>query len=196
MIKDWRNGMKHSIPVSATFNLFKYINLTPSVTLNDRMYTNKVRRQWDPNAAAEVCDTTYSFYNVWDFNASVSMDTKIYGFFQPLPFLGDKVKMIRHVITPTVSFSASPDFSSPFFGYYGNYQYTNTAGEVVNRKYSMFPNSLYGVPGQGKTGSVSVSIANNLEMKVKSDNDSIGEKSFTNRKFYRVTKLQLCCRLA
>lgn len=124
------------------------------------------------------------------------MDTKIYGFFQPLPFLGDKVKMIRHVITPTVSFSASPDFSSPFFGYYGNYQYTNTAGEVVNRKYSMFPNSLYGVPGQGKTGSVSVSIANNLEMKVKSDNDSIGEKSFTNRKFYRVTKLQLCCRLA
>ncbi len=176
LIKDWRNGMKHNIPISATFNLFKYINLTPSVTLNDRMYTSKVRRQWDPNAAAEVCDTTYSFYNVWDFNASVSMDTKIYGFFQPLPFLGDKVKMIRHVITPTVSFNAAPDFSSPFFGYYGNYQYTNAAGEVVSRKYSMFPNSLYGVPGQGKQGSVSVSIANNLEMKVKSDNDSIGEK--------------------
>lgn len=179
LIKDWRNGMKHNIPISATFNLFKYINLTPSVTLNDRMYTSKVRRQWDPNAAAEVCDTTYSFYNVWDFNASVSMDTKIYGFFQPLPFLGDKVKMIRHVITPTVSFNAAPDFSSPFFGYYGNYSYTNSAGEVVNRKYSMFPNSLYGVPGQGKQGSVSVSIANNLEMKVKSDNDSIGEKKIS-----------------
>ncbi|MCM1450571.1 MAG: hypothetical protein NC082_09515 [Clostridiales bacterium] len=176
LIKDWRNGMKHSIPISATFNLFKYINLTPSISLNDRMYTSKVKRQWDPNASAEVMDTTYSFYNVWDFNASVSMDTKIYGFFQPMSFLGDKVKMIRHVITPTVSFSASPDFSSPFFGYYGNYSYTNSAGEVVNRKYSLFPNSLYGVPGQGKTGSVSVSIANNVEMKVKSDNDSIGEK--------------------
>lgn len=176
LIKDWRNGMKHSIPLSATFNLLKYINLTPSVTLNDRMYSSKVRRQWDPNAAAEVCDTTYSFYNVWDFNASVSMDTKIYGFFQPLPFLGDKVKMIRHVLTPTVSFNASPDFSSPFFGYYGSYDYTNSAGQQVSRKYSMFPNSLYGVPGQGKTGSVSVSLANNLEMKVKSDNDSIGEK--------------------
>ncbi len=179
LIKDWRNGMKHNIPISATFNVMKYVNVTPSVTLNDRMYTSKVRRQWDPNASAEVCDTTYSFYNVWDFNASVSMDTKIYGFFQPLPFLGDKVKMIRHVITPTVSFNAAPDFSSPFFGYYGNYQYTNSAGEVVNRKYSMFPNSLYGVPGQGKQGSISVSIANNLEMKVKSDNDSIGEKKIS-----------------
>lgn len=179
LIKDWRNGMKHNIPISATFNVLKYVNVTPSITLNDRMYTSKVRRQWDPNASAEVCDTTYSFYNVWDFNASMSMDTKIYGFFQPLPFLGDKVKMIRHVITPTVSFNAAPDFSSPFFGYYGNYQYTNAAGEVVNRKYSMFPNSLYGVPGQGKQGSVSVSIANNLEMKVKSDNDSIGEKKIS-----------------
>ncbi|MDE6117575.1 MAG: LPS-assembly protein LptD, partial [Duncaniella sp.] len=94
LVKDWRNGMRHSIPVSATFNLFKYINLTPSVNLTDRMYTSKVRRQWDPNASAEVLDTTYSFYNVWDFSASVALDTKIYGFYQPLPFLGDKVKMI------------------------------------------------------------------------------------------------------
>ena len=84
LIKDWRNGMKHTVPISATFNLFKYINLTPSISLSDRMYTNKVRRQWDPNAAAEVCETSYNFYNVWDFNASMSFDTKIYGFFQPM----------------------------------------------------------------------------------------------------------------
>ncbi len=92
--------MRHSIPISATFNLFKYLNLTPSINLTDRMYSTKVRRQWDPNASAEVLDTTYNFYNVWDFSAAVSLDTKIYGFFQPLPFLGDKVKMIRHVLTP------------------------------------------------------------------------------------------------
>ena len=179
LIKDWRNGMKHSVPISATFNLFKYINLTPSISLNDRMYTSKVRRQWDPGASAEVCDTTYGFYNVWDFNASVSLDTKIYGFFQPMKFLGDKVKMIRHVLTPTVSFSGAPDFSSSFFGYYGNYEYMNANGEMVRRKYSMFPNGLYGVPGQGKSGTVSVSLANNLEMKVKSDNDSTGEKKIS-----------------
>ncbi len=179
LIKDWRNGMKHTIPISATFNVFKYFNLTPSVNLRDRMYTSKVRRQWDPNAAVEVCDTTYSFYNVWDFEASLALDTKIYGFYQPLPFLGDKVKMIRHVFTPTVSLNASPDFSSPFFGYYGTYDYVNAQGEQVQRKYSMFPNSLFGVPGQGKSGTVSVSLANNLEMKVKTDNDSIGEKKIS-----------------
>lgn len=179
LIKDWRNGMKHSIPISATFNLFKYINLTPQISITDRMYTNKVRRQWDPNAAAEVCDTTYNFYNVWDFTASMSLDTKIYGFYQPLPFLGDKVKMIRHVLTPTISFSASPDFSSSFFGYYGTYQYTDSKGNPQTRKYSLFPNSLFGVPGQGKTGAVSVSLANNVEMKVKDDTDSIGEKKIS-----------------
>lgn len=179
LIKDWRNGMRHNVPISATFNIFKYFNLTPSVNLTDRMYTTKVRRQWDPDAAREICDTTYNFYNVWDFNASVSLDTKIYGFYKPLGFLGKKVQMIRHVITPTVTFSGSPDFSSPFFGYYGTYQYPGVNGEMMTRKYSMFPNSLFGVPGQGKTGMVNFSLANNLEMKVKTDDDSIGEKKIS-----------------
>ena len=179
LIKDWRNGMRHSVPISATFNIFKYINLTPSINLTDRMYTQKVRRQWDPNASAEVLDTTYSFYNVWDFSASVALDTKIYGFYQPLPFLGDKIKMIRHVLTPTISFTGSPDFASKFFGYYGSYQYPNSQGEMMTKTYSYFPNSLFGVPSGGKTGAITFNLANNLEMKVKSDNDSIGEKKIS-----------------
>ncbi len=176
LIKDWRNGMRHNIPISATFNVFNYINVTPSVNITDRMYTMKVNRQWDPNASVEVCDTSYSFYNVWDFLASVSLDTKVYGFFQPLPFLGDKVKMIRHVMTPTISFSGTPDFGSPFFGYYGTYQYPDAQGVMQTRQYSKYPNALFGVPGVGRSGTVSFSLANNLEMKVKDDNDSIGER--------------------
>ncbi|MCC8119739.1 MAG: LPS-assembly protein LptD [Bacteroidales bacterium] len=175
LIKDWRNGMKHSMPISATFNVAKYINITPSISLTDRMYTTKVKRHWDEVNGIEACDTTYSLYNVWDFTASVSLDTKIYGFFQPLPFLGNKVKMIRHVLTPTISFNASPDFGSPFFGYYGRYMKPQSDGTYIENVYSMFPNSLYGVPSQGKTGSVSVSLANNLEMKVRSSNDSVSE---------------------
>lgn len=174
LIKDWRNGMKHSIPISATFNAFNYLNITPSINLNDRMYTSKVRRQWDPNASAEVLDTSYSLYNVWDFSASVSFDTKIYGFYQPLPFLGNKVKMIRHVLTPTVSLSGNPDFGSPFFGYYGSYDRTDALGRVTTTKYSYFPNALFGVPGQGRSGTVSYSLGNNVEMKVRNDNDSTG----------------------
>lgn len=174
LIKDWRNGMKHSVPVSATFNIFKYINISPSVTLNDRMYFNKVRRQWDPAASAEVADTVFGFYNVFDFNAAISMDTKLYGFYKPMKFLGDKVQMIRHVLTPSVSFSAAPDFGAKFWGYYDSYSYTNSSGQTVTKDYSYFQNSLFGTPGRGKTGMVSVSLANNLEMKVKDDSDSTG----------------------
>ncbi|MCH5326684.1 MAG: LPS-assembly protein LptD [Duncaniella sp.] len=176
LIKDWRNGMKHYVPISATFNVMKYINVTPSLSFTDRMYTRKIRRQWDPNASAEVMDTTYSFYNVWDFSASVGASTKVYGFFKPLPFLGDKVKMIRWVATPNISFSGAPDFSSPFFGYYGTYTYTDARGQLQQRQYSMFPNSLFGTPGSGKTGALSFSLSNNVEMKVRNDNDSIGER--------------------
>jgi len=179
LIKDWRNGMKHNVPISATFSMFKYLNVTPSLNVTDRMYTSKVRRQWDPAASAEVCDTTYNFYNVWDFSASVSLDTKMYVFYKPLPFLGDKVKMIRHVFTPSISFSGAPDFSSSFFGYYGTYMRPDYNGVMQPYKYSLFPNSLFGVPGQGKSGTLSVNLANNVEMKVKSDNDSIGEKKIS-----------------
>ena len=179
LVKDWRNGMQHRVPISATFNLFNYINITPSIDLTDRMYTNKVRRSWDADAGREVCDTTYSLYNVYDFRGSVSLDTKVYGFFQPLGFLGKKVKMIRHVLTPSLSFSGAPDFASKFFGYYGSYEYTDAEGRPQTREYNYFPNALFGVPSKGKTGSMSLSLSNNLEMKV-ATNDSIGAVSYTH----------------
>ena len=179
LIKDWRNAIKHEIPISATFNLFNYFNITPSIRLTDRMYTRKVRRHWDEIRGIEVADTNYNFYNVYDFTTSLSLDTKLFGFFQPLGFLGKKIKMVRHVLTPSISFNYSPDFGSPFFGYYGQYQYTGANGEALVKRYSYFPNALYGVPGEGKTGSLSYSLSNNLEMKVKSDNDSTGEKKIS-----------------
>ena len=179
LIKDWNNGMRHSMPVSATFNLFQYINVTPNIQMNDRMYTRKVRRAWDSQASREVMDTTYGFYNVFDFNASVSLDTKIYGFFQPMKFLGDKVKMIRHVMSPSITFSGSPDFSKPFWGYYGNYSYVDADGRTQHRDYSYYGGNIFGSVSQGKTGMVSFSLANNVEMKVKSDADSTGVKKIS-----------------
>lgn len=176
LVKDWRNGMSHSVPISATFTMLKYFNVTPSLTLNDRMYTSKIRRSWDPNASAEVQDTTYSFYNVFDFNFALSFNTKIYGFFKPLKFLGNKVQQIRHVITPTISFSAAPDFSSRFWGYYGQYYYPDANGVQQVHKYSYFSHGLFGGASSGKSGIVSFNIANNLEAKVRSDKDSTGYK--------------------
>ncbi len=179
LVKDWRNGMSHSVPVSATFNLFKYINVTPSMTLNDRMYTSKIRQQWDPNASAVVRDTTYNFYNVFDFNFSLGFTTKLYGFFRPLKIFGDKLNVIRHVITPTISFSASPDFSDPFWGYYGRYSYTDPQGELQTVKYSYFSHGLFGNAASGKSGSINFNIANNIEAKVRSDQDSTGFKKIS-----------------
>lgn len=174
LIKDWRNGIKHSVPITATFSLFKYINISPQISINDRMYTSKIRRQWDTQASREVADTTYGFYNIFDFNASISFDTKIYGFWKPLKIFGDKVQMIRHVLTPTLSFNASPDFSAPGWGYYGKYSYTDAQGVEQSRKYNYFQHGVYGSPSSGRTGSLSLSLANNLEMKVRDDSDSTG----------------------
>jgi hypothetical protein len=179
LVKDWKNAINHSIPVQASFTLFNYLNVTPSIQINDRMYFRKIKRDWDPNASAEVLDTTYGFYNVFDFSASVALTTKVYGFFKPMKFLGDKVQMIRHVLTPTVSFSASPDFGTPFWGYYGNYSYVNSQGVPQNVVYSYFQGEQFGVPSRGKSGTVSYNLANNLEMKVKSDADSTGVKKIS-----------------
>lgn len=179
LIKDWKNGMQHSLPISATFSLFKYINVSPSISINDRMYTSKIRRQWDTQASREVQDTTYGFYNIFDFNVSMGFDTKIYGFWKPMKFLGDKVQMIRHVLTPTVSFGWNPDFGNPGWGIYNYYYYTDQAGNQQRRDYSYFSHGIFNVPGRGKSGVVSVNLANNLEMKVKSDKDSTGVKKIS-----------------
>ena len=174
LIKDWRNGMNHSLPISATFSIFNYINVSPSIRLNDRMYTSKIKRQWDTQASREIQDTTYGFYNIFDFNASMSLDTKIYGFYKPMKFLGDKISMIRHVITPTLSFSWAPDFGNPMWKYYDFYEYTDQTGNNRRIDYSYFSHGIFGVPGRGKSGMLSLNIANNLEMKVKDENDSTG----------------------
>lgn len=179
LIKDWRNGLRHSVPVSATFTVLKYINVSPSISMTDRMYTSKIKREWDPNGAAEVLDTCYGFYNIFDFSASLSADTKIYGFFKPMKFLGDKVQMIRHVLTPSLSYNYTPDFSDPMWGVYGSYSYLNNAGENVTRKYNYFQHGVFGSPGQGMSSSVSLNLSNNLEMKVKSDQDSTGVKKIS-----------------
>ena len=180
LIKDWRNGFQHNIPISANFTLFKYINLNPSFNFTDRMYTNKVTKSWNERTQTEVADTTYGFHNVYNWNLSLSASTKIYGFWKPnRKLFGDKVQAIRHVITPTVSFSYAPDFSASRYGYYQTYQKTDADGNVSLVQYSPYQNELYGVPGRGRTGSISWSFDNNIEMKVKSDKDSTGFKKIS-----------------
>lgn len=180
LIKDWRNGMQHSIPVSGNFMLFDVINVSPSFNFTDRMYTNKITRRWDEANQTELSDTTYGFHNVYNWNLSLSASTKLYGFYVPnRKIFGDKIVAVRHVFTPQVSFSYAPDFSASRYGYYDSYLKTDANGNVSLVEYSPYQNSLYGVPGKGKTGSISWDISNNIEMKVRSDKDSTGYRKLS-----------------
>ena len=180
LIKDWRNGMRHQIPISASFSILKYINVNPSFNFTDRMYSHKVMQSWDIENQRVRRDTIYGFYNVYNFNMSLSANTKIYGFFYPMPWAGGKkIKAIRHVFTPTISFSYAPDFSKPAFGFYDSYVKTDANGNVSTVSYSPFAGGTYGTVGTGMTGNVSVDISNNVEMKINSKRDSTGVKKIS-----------------
>ena len=180
LTKDWRNGMRHQIPINASFTVLKYINVTPNFTFVDRMYSKKVMQSWDEERRAVQRDTVYGFYNVYNFNMGVSANTKLYGFYTPMPwFGGKKIKAIRHMVTPSVSFSYSPDFSKPMWGFYDTYVRTDANGNVSTVTYSPFNGSPYGTAPSGMNGSVQFDVTNNLEMKLRSERDSTGEKKIS-----------------
>ena len=181
LIKDWKNAFQHTIPVQANFTLFNYINVTPSFNFTDRMYSKKVTRGWDNTLQKEVVrDTIYGFHNVYNWSMSVGASTKLYGFWVPnRKLFGDKIQAIRHVITPQVTFSYSPNFGARRYGYYDSYQYTDASGNVKLVEYSPYQDELYSVPGKYKTEMISWDVSNNIEMKIKSDKDTTGYKKIS-----------------
>ena len=174
IIKDWRNAVKHNIPVSATFQLFNFINITPSFNYTERWYFKKVNQEWDYATNKVAMDTVYGFNRVYNYNLSISANTTLYGFYQPAGFLkNSRVHTVRHVFKPSVSFSYAPDFGAERYGYYDTYVYTDEQGEVHTVEYSPYQGGLYGIPSKGKTGNVSFSVSNNVEMKWRTENDSL-----------------------
>lgn len=180
-LTQWENGMQHKIPVSATFNLFKYINIVPSFNYTERWYLRKVKQSYDPSPASTDHvrrDTINGFNRVYDYNLALQMNTKLYGMYKPL-FMKSKEIQIRHVFTPTVSYTYTPDFGKARYGYYDTYTYTDEDGEVRTVEYSPYEGAVYGVPGKNMSQNISFSVDNNLEMKMKSDKDSTGYKKIS-----------------
>ena len=179
-IKDWRNGMQHRIPIDASFQLFKYINITPNFNFRDIMYTSRVKKSWDEEEMVERVDTTYGFYNLYEWNVGVSANTTLYGFYKPWRKLfGDKIQMIRHVMKPSISLSYAPDFTAERYGYQDSYVRTDQYGNVTTVQYSPYQGALYGYPTGKQQGMLSMSLSNNLEMKVKSDRDTTGVRKIS-----------------
>ena len=198
-LRDWQTGLRHSIPsVSATFTLFKYVNITPSFSMTDRMYFQRVDRTFDEEQQQLVMDTTRGFYNVFNFDAGISISTKLYGFYTPSKklFPNSKVDKFRHVITPSLSFSYHPDFGKKGWGYYGEYDEPvydgidsltgrkmhklDEAGNpvYVHQTYSRFPGAIYGNAPQGAAASLHFSLENNLEMKIVNRKDTTGKEPY------------------
>ncbi|GHV50187.1 hypothetical protein FACS1894181_10420 [Bacteroidia bacterium] len=177
LVKDWKNAMQHAIPVSATFSVLNYINISPSVNYRERWYTNKIEKGYDMQKNAVVnADTTYGFYRVYDYNTSISASTTMYGFFQPvIPLLSKYVKTIRHRMDMSVSLGYAPDFSNKLYGFYKDYTYYDNQGNVQHLNYSPYETGMFGVPGRGQQGNISFSLDNNVEAKYISKKDSTGE---------------------
>jgi len=186
--KDWRNGMKHTIPVSATFNMFKYINISPSFNYTERWYFKSINRSWDKTNQSVVTDTVSGFYRVFDYNMGISASTKLYGFYTPIKSIfGNKIEKIRHVLTPTIGFSYVPNFGDSKWGYWDSYiksvRSTTDANVYTDTevRYSHFENARYGVPGSAtstRSGSITYGLTNNVEMKVRNDNDTTGNEPY------------------
>lgn len=180
LVKDWRNAMSHQIPVQANFTVFDYLTISPSFHFTDRMYTNKIMRSWDEEEQVEVADTTYGFYNVYNWNVNLSLTTKLYGFWTPnKKIFGDKIQTIRHVMTPTVTLQYAPSFAASHYGFWDTYQYTDANGEVHLKEYSPFSHGLFGTAPNTRSESITMQLSNNIEMKVKSDKDSTGYKKLS-----------------
>ena len=177
-LRDWKNGMEHDLPISASFTLFKYLNLNVNMSNNLKWYFRRVNQHWEgAYDGAVVADTTYGFYNIYDFSGSVSMSTTLYGFYTlKSKNKNKKLPVFRHKMMPSVSFSAAPDFGTGAWGYWDSYMRPDQNGVMHEVWYDHYTGGIYGgSPSRGAQGILSFSLSNNLEMKYWAKNDTTGK---------------------
>lgn len=180
--EDASYGIRHTLPISSNIKLFKHFTLTPSFNYSENWYLQTIRKQWDPSLIIEtdsngyatditfgqvVTDTVFGFESARDFNFSTSLSTRIYSM---ATFKG-KIKAIRLVTNPTLSFTYRPDFGTDFWGYYRDVQESYEEDDL--QRYSIFDHTIFGGPGEGLRAALSLNINNNLEMKTFSKKDTV-----------------------
>lgn len=165
-LKNLKNGAQANIPLSTSFNLFKFFNFSPSANFTERVYLNTTQYSW--NTETKSLDTlkVEKLAQAYDYNVSAGLSTRIYGM---VLISKGPITAIRHVMTPAVSLTYRPDFGDSKYGYYRTVQY-DTTGKT--RTYSIFQNSVFGGPSNGRYANMGFSLDNNLEMKVKTNSDT------------------------
>ena len=159
-----KNGIQHTIPVSTSLTLFNYINVSPSFNYTERWYFKKVSQQWNNETkTVDTFDPEYGFWRIYNYNASVSANTTIYGTYTAKK-KERKLQAVRHTLTPNIGFAYSPDFSRQRYGFYETVQ-TDTTGRF--KVYSPFTDNAYGVPGSGQQFNLTFGLSQSLEAKVR-----------------------------
>lgn len=175
IFRNSNNGGQHRIPISTSFNLFKYIAVSPSINLTEYWYLKKLDWRYDPETNSAVADTINGFSRAFEYNASAGFTTRIYGTFPARGKFKELtgVQAVRHVIIPTVSLSYRPNFAGDNYDIYQSVQTDSLSDELQLR--SRYQGFVFGSPGSGESGNISFSLNNNVEMKVLDKSDSTGE---------------------
>ncbi|MEZ4947414.1 MAG: putative LPS assembly protein LptD [Cyclobacteriaceae bacterium] len=173
-LKNSRKGVRHEIPISTSVKALKHFTLSPSINYNEIWYFEKLTWGLDETGEkAIVLDTIKQFNRIYNYSTGISLNTRIYGMYiSKNP--DKKLKAIRHVVNPSISYSYQPDFTDPKFGYYQTF--TTDNGTVIQKSRHEGSQFVYGRSAQNRQSAMSFSIGNNLEMKVKNTTDSVARK--------------------
>jgi hypothetical protein len=176
-LRDWETGFKHKLPISASFTLFKYLNMSLGINNDLKWYFKKVDQRWDGGVdGAVVRDTTYGFYNIYQGSVNMSMQTQLFGFYTIKGRKGKQGPIFRHKIQPSVGISFAPDYGADMWGYWSSYDRPREDGGYETIYYDRFASQVYGgSPSRGMSGVLSLGLSNNLEMKYWKGGDPAAE---------------------
>lgn len=168
-LNNMRYGIQHKIPITSSFKVLKHINFSPSANYTERWYFKRTEKSWNEEGLNVDENTTNGMYAVRDFNTSLRFNTRFFGTYS---FKSEKIKALRHVVSPSISLTYRPDFSDEKWGYYDSNQIDTLGNEQT---YSYYSQGIFGTAPSGQSGNISFNLDNNIEIKVREKNDSIAE---------------------
>ncbi|MFI3318186.1 MAG: putative LPS assembly protein LptD [Rikenellaceae bacterium] len=175
-LQDMSNGISHSVPVSASFSVWDYLNITPAFNYDESWFFKREMQEYDPlTNSVLTLDPEYGFYRLYNYSLSASASTTVYGMYQAKK-KGGLVDAVRHTLTPSVGFSYNPDFQDQKYGYYATVQ-SDSLGNYTT--YSPYSSNAYSVPSSSEAMSLTFSLSQSLEMKVRSRRDTSGVRKVT-----------------
>lgn len=168
MFDEARMGVQQTIPLSTNFKVFKYFSVSANTNFEENWTFNTVRKYYDEEANQILTQDLTGFDSFRTYNFSTSIGTTIYGMFNLQKKGKDtKIKAIRHIMRPSISYNINPSFDE----YYDTFDYITANGDITRAEYSRFEESLYGAPNKNFSSSLGLSLGNNIEAKVR-DRDS------------------------